>query len=715
MRRLPCVRPPRAAACFALCCVALAAATQPDPAHASEVSTLCDALREPPGPVREQARQELERLVLQGIDHDLAAVLLDRIFAWRHEAGQTARTLLPGTPSLLDMVDALASANQETPALAQLQETLRRCIAWVSLCGTAEQVAQLAPLLHDRHLAPDALRGMARTPGAAVTRALLDATETTRGATRRHLFAALGMREDAAVATVLAQQAARETNPDDAWAIIEALSRLGVPPVEAVRLPSGVTSRDAARFANANLRAALMVAAQGDSAKAIALLQRYLDMYALRHQISAALLGLARLDAPDLTRAALGFVSTPGVRETVIQVLTQSTDPRLEDTLTRAWPVTDPSMQAAILEILSARASAKATPLIRQAAGSGHVELRVTAARLLGQTPNPDDLLALAAAGAPWTRARALADYLALAEWNAVSGHEEAAVRMFLTVLDGPLPPEAHLRALRGIEAHGGPALLDRVERLLYDPALEAAAARTLAALTARIPDEEERADRLRHLARDTRHTDAAALAALALQMEGGEMTGIARDRGYLLEWELLGPMPRINPDGFDDPPFSLAGEYPPRQVTVDDQTHGWTAHTATGIPAVVMLESMDAGRAYAVAEAPVRDWLPVQIFVACTGGGRLWINGEPVWQAFGTGLDPNKAEPVLYSLEPGRNRLVLELVNEQGPWGFWLRLAERRSGVPIDPTLLTMPDDGTRGVGLRPGDLLPMLDRDAP
>jgi hypothetical protein len=678
------------------------------------VSTLCDALREPPGPERARAHQALESQVLNGINGDVAGILIDRIFAWQGDIG-TSSEALPGTPSLFDLLHAFAKAAQAANANAPLLETLREFTGWVGQCGTEEQVAQLAPLLHSRQLAPDALRAMARTPGATVTRALLDATATTTGDTRRHLFAALGMRDDASAAATLGQCATQESDPGVAWVIIEALSRLGVPPVEAVRLPSGVASSDAARFANANLRAALMLAAKGESAKAMSLLRRYLDLYALRHQISAALLGLARLDDPELTRAALGFVSTPGVRETVIKVLSQSKDPELEETLTRAWPITDPSMQAAILQILSARASGKLAPLITEALGSGNQELRVTAARLRGQTPDPEDLLALAAAGAPWTRAPALDDYLSLAEWNGETGNEEAAVRMFITILDGPLPPEAHLRALRGIEALGGPALIDYVEPLLHNPALEDAAARTLVALNARIPDDDGRAQALEQLARDTKHPDAAALAALALESEGGEVMDIARARGYLMEWEVLGPLPRLQPDGFDDPPFDLAQNRPPRLIVVDDQEYSWNIHTATGIPAVVMLEPMASARAYAVAEAPVRDWLPVQIYVACTGGGRLWINGESVWQALGTGLDPRDAEPVNYTLEPGQNRLVLELVNADGPWGFWLRLTERRGGKPIDPALLQMPEDGTRGVGVRPGDLLPILNHDAP
>ena len=680
-----------------------------------EVLTLCDALREPPSPGRERAEQALEDRVLQGADETVGAALLARIYAWYDEQSRLTEAVLPGSPSLLAFLDSLAQAATSLEAETPLTGTIRVLIDYTGLCGTPEQVASLAPLLDNAQLSTVTLRAMMRTPGAAVTRALINALGATLGDSRRHIVAALGMRGDKVATEALRAMAPKESDPATAWAIVEALSRMGVPPAEAVRLPPNVAGHDAARFANANLRAALMQAAQGDKAQAASMLYRFLDLYALRHQLCAALLGLSRLNAPELTRAALGFINTPGVRETVIQVLTQSEDPKLEDTLTRAWPVTDPSMQAAILQILSARASSKVAPLVNEAAGSSNVELRVTAARLCGQTPNPGDLLTLAASGPPWTREPALEDYLALADWNGQTGSEEAAVRMFLTVLDGSESPEAHLRALRGIETYGGPALIDYVKGLQYDPALEEAAARTLVALTVRLPDGEARKEALETFARDTKHPDAAALAALALQSEGGEVEQIARERGYLLEWEVLGPLPRQNPDGFEDPLFDVGAGRPPRTIQVDGEDYTWSLHVASGIPAVVMLDPEPGVRAYAVAEAPVRDWLPVEIYVACADGGRLWINGEPVWQALGTGLDPNDAEPVNYTLEPGRNRLVLELLNDRGPWGFWVRLAGRRGGKPVDPALLEMPEDGTTGVGVRPGDLAPLLDPNAP
>lgn len=679
----------------------------------AEVLTLCDALFEPPSPGRARAYQSLEKRVFSGVNKGVGAALVERILAW-HNA-ESASPAMPGSPSLLAFVEAAVRNARQRAERAPHVEVARQLVEWLGLCGTPAEVAALTPLLNDRDLAPAALQALARTPGEEVTRAMGSALAHTKDDTRRHLVNALGMRGDTAAIPALREAATRADDPATGWAVVESLSRLGVPPVEVARLAQGVGASDAARFANANLRAALVLAAQGETEKASGLLYRFLGLYALRHQISAALLGLARLEAPELTRAALGHINTPGVRATAIRVLTGSNDPDLEHTLTRAWPVTDASMRAAILEILSARASSKTGPLVNQALGSDNVELRVTAARLSGRTPDPDDLLILAASGPPWTRALALDDYLALAEWNAETGSEEAAVRMFLTVLDGPVAATARLRALRGVEAYGGPALRDYVQALLVDPALEEAAAQTLVALTARMPDGAERTQALQQLARDTQHPDAAALAALALQSEGGEVVDIARQRGYLLTWEVLGPLPRINPDGFDDPLFPLDEGRPPATVTVEGEEYAWQTREASGIPAVVMLEPASGARAYAVAEAPVQAWLPVEIYVGCADGGRLWINGEPVWQALGTGLDPKDAEPVLHALEPGRNRLVLEIVNDQGPWGFWVRLAHRDGEGPVDPALLEMPEDGTSGVGVRPDALMPLLDTDAP
>lgn len=658
-----------------------------------------------------RAARTLETRVYGGLDEQLAAALrtaLDGLLVEQLEE----QPALPKSASLFDFLET--AARMASMARAGGDQRPRELIRWIALSGTAAQVAALEAHIGHAAAAEAVIAALGSVDAPETAHALLRALENSRGTLRRAVIAACAQR--GLLDAVFPLRVLAQTTPDDEtrWACLEALSRLGVPPAETVPLGPGADPASAARYANANLRAALQMGAAGERAKARDFLYRFVDLYARRYQINAALLGLARLDSPNLTRAALRFVNTPGVRETAVRVLRESRDPGLEDTLTKAWPVTDPSMKAAILDILAARGFDALPALLHEARASNSPELRVTAARLSGKQAAAEDLIELADRGAPWTRGPALDDLLSLAEQRAAEGGTDDALPLFQRIASGRHPAAARRRAVHGLGRHAPPELASFVAQLRGDADIGGAADRAYVAITGREPDPEKARAALHAMATASPNEKAAAEAAALLAGDGEDIGALARARGYVLDWELLGPIPEDAFGNAGDPPFDVGRADPPRRISAGGEEYVWTEARAAGLPASVELPDSENHRVYALARVPAPAWIPATVVLRHAGANaRLWFNGRLLMQGSADEALP-AARALDFTLVPGINRFVVELVHRESPWSFSLQLAGR-GGKPLDVSLLALPDDGARGAGVRVETLRPILEDGAP
>ena len=77
-----------------------------------------------------------------------------------------------------------------------------------------------------------------------------------------------------------------------------------------------------------------------------------------------------------------------------------------------------------------------------------------------------------------------------------------------------------------------------------------------------------------------------------------------------------------------------------------------------------------------------------VQLRLGSDEDVKLWLNGDPVWQAYRKPGDlPYASKPdarldhdvVQVVLRPGRNRVLLKVTNTLADWGFVLRVTDDR------------------------------------
>lgn len=668
------------------------------------------------------ARSEIETLVFQSGAPDtdvdrasLTASLLQLLDQLSTES-EPAATWKPGT-GFFTWLHALPIAAQNAAARARRDQARRDIVYWLSLATDDNDTAAWARLIVDPVLAEDAIAALARMRGEGVKRALLDALASAKGVTRLSIIRALASC-DAAEAVPALTALARTEQGDVRWCALDALSVLGVPATAVLPLAPRTPPRLAARYAADCLRAALVLAERGDHAQAERLLRGFTDLNARQHQICTALLGLSRLGSPALTRSALGFIGTPGVRATAIEVLVAEKSPNVEQTLLDAYPVTDPSMQAAILRILMRRRSTQATPLIQQALGAAHAEVRVEAARLQGLMPAEGDLWELAQRGAPWIRHEALRLFLDAAWQRAAAGQKDAAREQFTFVLQGMFPTEARCEALNGLERIADPATRPLLERWAKDPDVAEAATCALVAVIGVGEDQAEAQAQLLQLAQETPYESAAAAAVTALAARGVDIVTLLKQRGYVVEWQILGPFPRDDA-AMDAVDAQLAKpDQPSASIIHEGATFAWRDAKASGLPAVVDLEAAfgpyKQTAAYAFTRVAQPQWRPAELHVICDDAMVVWVNGEKVHESVMPGALDAAPECVRVILQPGWNSILVRVMQDSGTWGFGVRLVDRR-GTAIDLDAQAMPDDGMSGIGVSAETLRPVVTEDAP
>ncbi|HNR29774.1 MAG TPA: hypothetical protein PKI11_02695 [Candidatus Hydrogenedentes bacterium] len=632
-------------------------------------------------------------------------------------------------PPLLSIF-AFPEAARQAAARARIDQARRDLMFWISLVIDEGRAAALAPHLNDSALGEETISALARVGGESAGRVLIEALKTAPAPLRLSVIRTLGtcgIRDAVPALTTIA----RGEDGEARWCAVDALSVLGVPGTAVFPLDPRTPPSLAARYAASCLRAALVLGDRGERRDAERLIERFVDLNARRHQICAALLGLSRLGSTAVTRHALGFIGTPGVRATAIDVIVADCAPGVEDTLIKAYPVTDPSMQAAILEVLTRRQSPRAPGLLQQALNASHAEVRVAAARLQGLDPVEADLWPLAERGAPWIRHDALRLFLELAWRRAAAGQKDVAREQFIAVLQGRFPPEARREALNGLERLADAATRPVLERWARDPDVAEAATCALVAIISVAPDDEEARGELLELARTTPHEAAASAAVTALAARGADVAPLVRQQGYITDWRVLGPFPNdaaalaaLDAALGHAPPRTAAVPRvarpadPPATVSHEGAEFVWRDVHAAGLPAVVDIEAVfgpyTQAAAYGFAKVAQAQRCSAVIHLVRDDPITIWVNGKQVYESGGSrGLDAPQ-ERVHITLETGWNCFLVRVLQDAGPWGYGIRLTDRQ-GAPIDLEAQAMPDDGMAGIGVTRDALRPVLSGDAP
>jgi hypothetical protein len=176
-------------------------------------------------------------------------------------------------------------------------------------------------------------------------------------------------------------------------------------------------------------------------------------------------------------------------------------------------------------------------------------------------------------------------------------------------------------------------------------------------------------------------------LRALALATSGQSPAALWRRLGVPDEgaWRVAGPYD--NRAGFDH-------RYPPEDGGDVARSVAWRAASDSSPDGYVDMNALFDRRPWSVGYAAIDllspDQRVVQIRAFSSEPYKLWLNGEPVWKAYGRkeiGLDRDLVTVVL---RPGRNRLLVKALSTTSDWGFFLRLTDEsgagQSGVDFAP-----------------------------
>ena len=686
---------------------------------APAIAALVPLLTDPRPHVVRSAHIAMDRLVCHagrpGAATDAASVagaLVQELGALAEAAplSPTLPTLEPGLQGFLAAFREAARLDWETAMQRRRTQQARRDVVyWLGLVGGGAHVPALVALLDDEAVAGEAVRALARIPGGDADRSLIDALATSAGAVRIEIIGVLGAREVRDAAEPLAALAREQEDRSVLWACIDALARLGVPPAEALPPHLEPTAEDRVRYADAALRTAHALVEQGKRNQAERIFASFAEMSARRSQIRAALRGLGEIGSPKLVRLALGQLNSPGVRACAIGVLAEMEGREVEQHLRKAYSVAEPSMRAAILEVLARRQSEALSALLDAARNDDAPELRVVAARLSDMPPSEGDLLELAVRGAPWARSDALRSYLDLAHAWAIAGDAEGAALQFREILDGPFDADAQREALEGLGAIARQEDGPFVEAFLDDPYLAETAQSAWARIVAAAPNHDRACQQLAELARSTPYDQAAVVAVRGLEDLGLPAQPFAQARGFVTDWHVVGPFAK--PEGETPKPVPApplvrgAGSGLPR-IEYGGVAQDWQGAIAQGVPAIVDLRALLGARenvsAYALAQVAVPDWRTVRLYVGSDAGCELWLNGEKLHSALAPRplrVDDDEASGVL---RPGSNWLLLHVLQDTGDWGYCVRVTQR-DGTPVDLSQQAFPDDGTAGVGIQP------------
>jgi hypothetical protein len=659
--------------------------------------------------------------VLADAVQDLTAGLKDRspdvrTQAWQN-AGPAGAAAVPAVAELMSSEDgeiarcateALGQiayhagrpgADAECAAVAQAlaglldmkySEPVRReALYLLSLVGGDAEATSVALLLQNEALADRACLTLERMPGDVATRALLNALPNVSPATRLRVIASLGTRQDRRIAPALVELA-QAGDEAVAWACLEALAHMGIPPTEVAGAVSRQTPEQKRRYVTSLLTAAQACADRGELDMAERLYTSVSTFYVTRDQACGALVGLRSIGSARLIEHALGYLAEPGIYPTAIQVLKEADQDDLNDKLSSAYKVTNPYSKSVILRILAARSAPQLTELLPQAKKDGAPEVRVAAAEVAGDVPNADDLLAVGLNAVPWLREPALHAYIAAAEARIGGDQTEEARIMLEKVVKADVATELRVEALGLLEQVASQESLAVVEPLLKQDALAVAATRVYVAVVAKNPDKSQAIEALTKLADFESESDAVSFAVAQLNELGADTSLIPKRRGFLTKWYLLGPLPNPDNSAFGKDLIPVGRIDLNEAVKVGEMEYRWKETATSSLPAVVDLRALfDPNQhtaAYAYAPVMIPAATAAVLRIGSDDGCEVWVNGAKVHAAG----DPRSLivdqDAVKIDLKQGVNTFLVKVLQGSSDWQLCVRLTDR-DGVPIDLT----------------------------
>ncbi len=269
--------------------------------------------------------------------------------------------------------------------------------------GTAAAVPALAPLLADEQLSHSARLALESLPGRAAGQALSEALGQTRGLNKAGLLHSLGLRQETAAVTAVAE-CLKDEDPAVVRSAAQALGRIGDKAAQAALQAAWTKAEAAAQPALADglLMVANLRLEQKNAPGALALFNQ-LNLPSQTPAVRlAASQGRLRAGGPE----ALGWLTEgltgtdPVAQMAALAQARQLAQPAATLTLAGLLGKLPPVVQAALVEALRQRGDAAAAPGIQALAGSTDEQVRLAVYPALGRLGDARAVPVLAEAAA---------------------------------------------------------------------------------------------------------------------------------------------------------------------------------------------------------------------------------------------------------------------------------------------------------------------------
>lgn len=169
------------------------------------------------------------------------------------------------------------------------------------------------------------------------------------------------------------------------------------------------------------------------------------------------------------------------------------------------------------------------------------------------------------------------------------------------------------------------------------------------------------------------------------------------QDAGFINQWQVIGPFDLGTPNPYSHelaPGFDTA--YPPETELDFAQSYAgpdgnqleWKAVQANEVNFIEVLDSREAGIAYAYTELLSPDERKVTLTLGSDDGVKVWLNGElvhrnPTWRSLESDEDFIECD-----LLQGTNRLLFKVSNRGLNWGLMVRILDPDAEVRVRPVL---------------------------
>ncbi len=676
-----------------------------------------------PVALRLAAIEALSRIPAGGERQDILFAALPRA-----DDAARARERLRVFDAIVVLGETLVSAeNGKTAAklFARLLEsssnTQEKCAAIIGL-GRAGEAAPVVKALSD----PDpktqgaALEGLRRMPApviyAAVADLIVDAKAS--GTLRARVLRLIAGRKEPDAAT-LAGPALKDGDADVRKAALSVLEGRGAAEVvraliDAIREGAPVASEGAVgvlgRIPGDDATAAIAQAAKEASGDAAAPLIRALAqregagvapaLLAAAASTSEAV-RIAAYDGIGNLRSGEGLAILLGAvgkgekeRQAAEAALVKFSSPEDQKKITDASRKAVGPARATLLSVVGRRENNEAVALLLEAARDADEGIRIAAIEGLSRQKDPAvaAVLVEAAESGP-ERVRPVAVLGALRFGRQLEEKDRpAALGIYHKALALASRNEERREAIEGIGRIGEAGSLAFLKPYLdgREGSLKLQAAAAVLPIASKLGDDKkDEAIALLKAALPLAPTASGAKAAIERLRKLGVDYDVARDSGFITHWWIAGPISGTTDKLFENDlvdPDAL--QFPAGQeLKASDKTLAWKHHQTPSPQGAVTLDDVmgnpSSSAAYAYAEVTSPDDKRVTFKIGSDDAVVVWHNGKKIH-----GMNSDRGltvdeDSVNTRLTPGKNRILIKVVNHGGGWGYCLRITDRQ-GAPL-------------------------------